>query len=572
MIRISQIKISAGKAGKCDIEFLLRKKAAGVLKIHPDMIDKMEISRKSIDARTKPDIYYLYSVDVTLKDTNNGNNANNANNDSASVISGEEEAKFVKKLNLPENRCRIIEHRYFDISFDAKECSKADLENKRPVIVGAGPAGLFCGYMLAKHGYEPIIIERGRDVDNRHKDVEVFWQTGKLDPSSNVQFGEGGAGAFSDGKLNTVVKDSRGRNEEVLKIFVECGAPKDIIYDAKPHIGTDILMTVVKNLRNKIIALGGEVRFETCLKEIKKDGTSNVLILSDGSELHTDAVVLALGHSARDTFDMLYKNGVDMEAKPFAVGLRVEHPALFIDRSQYGETGSDLPTANYKLTSRSADGRGVYTFCMCPGGYVVNASSEEGRLAVNGMSYSGRDGRNSNSAVVVTVSPADYGSDHPLAGISFQRKLEENAYKAGNGRVPFERLGDFIFHVNGERLPEGKMHEMYPEFEPQIKGMFTEAPVHDIMSENLNRSFIDGMRSFGRKIRMYDDADVILEGIESRTSSPVRIVRGDNGMSLSKDISGIFPCGEGAGYAGGIMSAAMDGLLTAENVAAYSEK
>ena len=536
------------------------------------MIDKMEISRKSIDARTKPDIYYLYSVDVTLKDTNNGNNANNANNDSASVISGEEEAKFIKKLNLPENRCRIIEHRSFDISFDAKECSKADLENKRPVIVGAGPAGLFCGYMLAKHGYEPIIIERGRDVDNRHKDVEDFWQTGKLDPSSNVQFGEGGAGAFSDGKLNTVVKDSRGRNEEVLKIFVECGAPKDIIYDAKPHIGTDILMTVVKNLRNKIIALGGEVRFETCLQEIKKDGTSNVLILSDGSELHTDAVVLALGHSARDTFDMLYKNGVDMEAKPFAVGLRVEHPALFIDRSQYGETGSDLPTANYKLTSRSADGRGVYTFCMCPGGYVVNASSEEGRLAVNGMSYSGRDGRNSNSAVVVTVSPADYGSDHPLAGISFQRKLEENAYKAGNGRVPFERLGDFIFHVNGERLPEGKMHEMYPEFEPQIKGMFTEAPVHDIMSENLNRSFIDGMRSFGRKIRMYDDADVILEGIESRTSSPVRIVRGDNGMSLSKDISGIFPCGEGAGYAGGIMSAAMDGLLTAENVAAYSEK
>lgn len=554
MIRISQIKISAGKAGKCDMDFLLRKKAALILKIHPDMIDEMEISRKSIDARMKPEIYFLYSVDVTLK-----------KNDGSGDLQGDEETELVKRLRLPENRCRMIEHRHFDIPDNGMPLS----ENKRPVIIGAGPAGLFCGYMLAKHGYAPLIIERGRDVDDRHKDVEKFWQTGVLSPDSNVQFGEGGAGAFSDGKLNTVVKDSRGRNEEVLRIFVECGAPKNIIYDAKPHIGTDILTDVVKTLRKKIIALGGEVRFETCLCDLKKDGNSNVLILSDGSEIHSDAVVLALGHSARDTFDMLYRNGIKMEAKPFAVGLRVEHPAMFIDRSQYGDIDADLPAANYKLTSRSSDGRGVYTFCMCPGGYVVNASSEAGRLAVNGMSYSGRDGRNSNSAVVVTVSPSDFESDHPLSGISFQRKLEERAYSIAGGKVPFERFGDFIANVNGERPVCGRLREMYPEFGPQIKGMFTEAPVHDIMSENLNRSFVEGMKYFGRKIKMYDDADVILEGIESRTSSPVRIVRGDNGLSVSNDISGIFPCGEGAGYAGGIMSAAMDGLETAENVASY---
>lgn len=553
MIRISQIKIPAAKTGKCDMDFLLRKKAAAVLKIHSDRIMSLEISRRSIDARMKPDIYFLYSVDLTLRnDTGNGS------------LDDKTEREYVSRLRIPENRCRIISRRTFDIP--DFQVSNGNTQKCRPVIIGAGPAGLFCAYMLSKHGYSPLVIERGKDVDSRHEDVEKFWQTGTLDTESNVQFGEGGAGAFSDGKLNTVVKDPMGRNDEVLKIFVECGAPKEIIYDAKPHIGTDILMNVVRNLRKKIIAFGGEVRFETCLNDIKRDGDSNVLIMSDGNEIRSDAVVLALGHSARDTFSMMYGNGIEIEAKPFAVGLRIEHPRRFIDISQYGAVNDGLPAANYKLTARSSEGRGVYTFCMCPGGYVVNASSEKDMLAVNGMSYSGRDGENSNSAVVITVSPDDFGSDHPLAGIGFQRKLESNAFRAGSGMVPFERYGDFVLNVTGDKRGAGELKIDYPDFVPQIKGRFTEAPVHDIMSENLNRAFIEGMTSFGRKIKGYNDNDVILEGIESRTSSPVRIVRDERGMSKSK---GIFPCGEGAGYAGGIMSAAMDGLFTAQHVAAF---
>ncbi len=544
MIRISQIKIPAAKAEKCDIDFLLRKKALAVLHIRPDEIKSLKITRRSIDARTKPDIYYLYSIELVLMEE-------------AMHCS---EREIVSRLNLPENRCQTAEH--VGYCFRA---SNSDRTVSRPVIIGAGPAGLFCGYMLALHGFAPIILERGKDVESRHADVESFWNTGVLNISSNVQFGEGGAGAFSDGKLNTVVKDPHGRNEEVLRIFIECGAPEEIAYDAKPHIGTDILMKVVRNLREKIISCGGEVRFNTCMTDIEHTADENIVRLSDGSELHSKAVILAPGHSARDTFRMLYENGIPMEAKPFAVGLRVEHPRRFIDMSQYGSIDYKLPAANYKLTARAGDGRGVYTFCMCPGGYVVNASSESGRLAVNGMSYSGRDGANSNSAVVITVGPQDFGGDGPLAGIEFQRRLESDAYRIAEGAVPVERYGDFTEHVIGTRNT-GTLNHAYPDFSPNIKGRFCEAPVHDIMPEFMNRAFIEGMTAFQRRIHGYADADVFLEGIESRTSSPVKILRNDNGQSA---VHGIFPCGEGAGYAGGIMSAAIDGLYIAEEAASY---
>ena len=546
MISVSQIKVQASKEEKCDVYFLLKKKAAAVLKIHPEDISELSITRRSIDARQKPDIYYLYSVELLLTD---------------SVLKDGDEAGFLRRLRLPENRCRLAEgHKYI---FSQGRPHKG---GTRPVIVGAGPAGLFCGYMLAVNGYAPVIIERGRDVDGRHADVEEYWKTGILKKDSNVQFGEGGAGAFSDGKLNTVVKDPHGRNEEVLRIFIECGAPEEIAYDAKPHIGTDILMGVVKKLREDIIKEGGEVRFSTCLEDLHHTDSGCRLRLSDGSELDTGAVVLALGHSARDTFSMLFENNIPMEAKPFAVGLRVEHPRLFIDRSQYGNIQYDMPAANYKLTARSEDGRGVYTFCMCPGGYVVNASSETGRLAVNGMSYSGRDGSNSNSAVVISVSPSDFGGTGPLAGIEFQRKLEEKAFASAGGKVPYEKYGDFAYHVTGSRQAAGTFSAEYPDFGPAVKGMCSEAPVHDIMPAVLNKAFVEGMTAFQHRIHGYADSDVILEGIESRTSSPVRILRNAAGQS---EMSGIFPCGEGAGYAGGIMSAAIDGIYTAENVAAY---
>ncbi|MDE7429732.1 MAG: FAD-dependent oxidoreductase, partial [Lachnospiraceae bacterium] len=313
----------------------------------------------------------------------------------------------------------------------------------RPIIVGTGPEGLFCGYMLAKAGYQPLLLERGQDVKTRLMDVERFWQDGILNPASNVQFGEGGAGTFSDGKLTTSVKDPCGRQREVLRIFVEAGAPEEILYHAKPHIGTDILCRVVENLRNKITAWGGEVRFASQVTSLLCENDKILGVEAAGERIDTDVVVLAVGHSARDTFQMLYDRKVPMEPKAFAVGLRMEHPRKMIDQLQYGENASALPAAPYKVTAKTGSGRGVYSFCMCPGGYVVNASSETGMTAVNGMSYSRRDGANSNSAMIVTLTPEDYGGAGPLAGVAFQRELEKKAYEAGGGAVPVERYGDF---------------------------------------------------------------------------------------------------------------------------------
>jgi len=431
----------------------------------------------------------------------------------------------------------------------------------RPVIVGTGPAGLFCGYLLAEHGYRPNLLERGADVEERTKEVESFWKGGSLNPESNVQFGEGGAGTFSDGKLNTLVKDKDGRNREVLRIFVENGAPEEILYESKPHIGTDILIQVVKNMREKILAWGGEVRFRTKFTSLSVEGSSLTDIFCDTKRLPCRTLVLACGHSARDTFDMLYHAGMEMEAKSFAVGFRVEHPQKRINFSQYGmEEPKGLPPAPYKLTAQTSFGRSVYSFCMCPGGYVVNASSENGRLAVNGMSYSDRGSDNANSAIIVQVIPEDFGSDHPLAGIAFQRKLEERAWIAGNGNIPMECLDDF---------KTGTLTHQIEKVKHCTKGSAVYADLRPILPEELNLAFLEGMEHFGKLLPGFDQDDTVLSGVESRTSSPVRIKRDEH---LQSNIRGIFPCGEGAGYAGGITSAAMDGMRIAEAVAERVQK
>lgn len=429
----------------------------------------------------------------------------------------------------------------------------------RPVIIGSGPAGLFAGLFLAREGYRPIILERGMAVDERTACVNGYWKKEHpLNPNCNVQFGEGGAGTFSDGKLNTVIKDKSGRRTAVLKTFVEFGADPSILYVNKPHIGTDVLLTVVKNIRNEIIRLGGEVRFEQLVTDIEVIDSETTLLHikkllkpEDTYELKSNAVILAIGHSARDTFEMLYKRGIPMEQKPFAMGLRIEHPRTFINEAQYGyhpDYEDLLPTADYKLVHQAANGRAVYSFCMCPGGYVVNASSESGRICVNGMSYSDRKADNSNSAIVVNVTPEDYPGDHPLAGMYFQRELEEKAYQAGKGAVPVQRFGDFRMN---------RMSEIAGKIKPCIKGTYTFSNLNCCLPEYIRDAIIDGVLSFDRVISGFADDDAILSGVEARTSSPIKILRD---ADLTSAHTCIYPCGEGAGYAGGITSAAVDGI------------
>lgn len=528
MLRINQLKLPIEHTQQ-DLEQKVME-LLGILEV-PEII----IVRRSVDARKKPELFFNYILDLKVRN----------------------QKEVYKHCNKKQVTIQNEMKYRFPIS---------DYKGQvRPIIVGMGPAGLFCGYMLAEAGFRPILLERGKKVEERIKDVECFWNTGSLNKESNVQFGEGGAGTFSDGKLNTLVKDKYGRNREVLSILVKEGAPEEILYDYKPHIGTDILAKVVKNIREHIIALGGEMRFESNVTGFEvKDGRIAGVKLHTGEKVYGQYVVLALGHSSRDTFRVLYDMGVDMEAKSFAVGFRVEHPQEMINLSQYGRKDvAILGNAPYKLTASSSDGRGVYSFCMCPGGYVVNASSEEGRLAINGMSYSGRDGKNANSAIIISVTPRDYGSSHPLAGIEFQKRLEEKAFNISKGEIPVERYGTFkkalgkeISANNGKQISEG--------FSPCIKGKWCYADVHEILPGELNEAFLEGMEQFGKIIKGYDHEYALIEGIESRTSSPVRINRDEK---LQSSIKGIYPCGEGAGYAGGITSAAMDGIKVAEEIA-----
>lgn len=535
MIRISQLKLPVTHTPE-----ELKKKAEKALPGRHVMIRSLRIVRQSLDARRKPELFYVYTIDVEV----------------------ENEKQILKQVKgntispAPQKNYRF-------------PASGTEMLSHRPVVVGCGPAGLFCAYELALHGYRPVVIEQGAPVEERQKDVEAFWTSGRLDPYSNVQFGEGGAGTFSDGKLNTLVKDPVGRNQEVLRLFVEHGAPEDILYVNKPHIGTDLLMSVIRNMRESILRAGGNIYFYTCMTEIDiKDGRVSGIIIQNrkSGEIHTirtDALVLAPGHSSRETFHMLSEKGVHMEAKAFAVGVRTEHRQEWIDASQYGKqperVKSVLPAASYKLAETLENGHGIYSFCMCPGGYVVNASSEEGRLAVNGMSYHDRAGENANSAIVVTISPDEYGDGSALSGVAFQRELEERAYQAGKGKIPVERFSDFEAYTGPKQQKEGFL------VHPQMKGDYVYADVRGIFPDWLGESIVEGMHAFGRKIKGFDHPDTLLSGVESRTSSPVRIPRGE---TMEHQVQGLYPCGEGAGYAGGITSAAMDGLKTAEAIAA----
>ncbi len=518
MLGISQLKLPVEHTPD-----QLRKKLIKTLRIREDELLDFQIRKQSLDARRKPELFYVYVIDFHVKN----------------------EKAILRRM---KNKIQQIEEKTYHIPESGGIPLKA-----RPTVVGSGPAGLFCAYLLALSGMSPLVLERGGTVHERKKDVDLFWKNGVLDPDSNVQFGEGGAGTFSDGKLNTLVKDPAGRNRFVLETFVKFGAPEEILYQQKPHIGTDILIGVVASMRKRIIELGGEFRFHSKVTDILEE--EQAVVINSSEKLRTGPLILAIGHSARDTFEMLHRRGLPMEAKSFAVGVRVEHPQKVIDRSQYGrENRGDLPAASYKLTEKLENGRGVYTFCMCPGGWVVNASSEEGFLAVNGMSYHDRDGENANSAVIVTVSPEDYGTDGPLAGVSFQRDLEKKAWQEGQGKVPVQRFADF----RADRVSES-----FGSVRPNIKGEYAFGNLRHIFPSEISASIQEGICAMDRKIHGFADDDALLSGVESRTSSPVRIVRNEEFVSA---IPWIYPCGEGAGYAGGITSAAMDGMKVAEAV------
>ncbi|MEF9952239.1 MAG: hypothetical protein RR840_05240 [Clostridium sp.] len=521
-IRINNIKIDLDSG----IE-TLKKEAAKKLKISEDSIGDLRILKESVDAR-KEDIKLCYHVEVDVQN----------------------EGKIVNKIK--SNDVSIVEATG-NINIDY---GNQKIKNK-PVVIGSGPCGMFAALLLAENGYRPILLERGEDAYSRKDKIDFFYKTGILDVDSNVQFGEGGAGTFSDGKLTTRIKDPR--CSYVLNGFVENGAPSEIAYSGKPHIGTDILIDVVKNIREKIIGLGGEVRFSSKVTDIiEKDGQVKGLVVN-GEVLETEAVILAIGHSARDTYEMLLSKGITLTQKPFAIGARVEHLQSMIDENQYKKMANHpkLKAAEYRLTHKSEKtGRPCYSFCMCPGGVVVAAASEENRLVVNGMSEYKRDGVNANSAIVVGVGPEDFKSDHPLAGMEFQRHLEETAFKVGGGNytAPVQNVSDFINRVNSKSFKDAT-----PSYTRDTS--FNE--LDKILPSYVTDTMREALLSFDRKIKGFGQTG-LLTGIETRTSAPVTIKRDEN--LESPDIRGIFPAGEGAGYAGGIMSAAVDGLKVAEKI------
>lgn len=525
MIRISQLKLPVDHTDQ-DLEKQIQKNLKG------REVLSWKIKKQSLDAR-RGQLTYQYVIDVKVK---------------------EKDEK--RLLSMKNKKLSPVKEQAYVFPWKAKKVPTIP-----PVIIGTGPAGLFCGLFLARAGFHPILIERGQEASRRRDTVEHFWKTGQLNEDSNVQFGEGGAGTFSDGKLNTLVKDKFLRNQKVLEELALHGAPEEILWKAKPHIGTDYLIQVVENIRKEIIDLGGQVFFETKMTDLQMEhGQIQAIHVETETKKKTIPVnhlVLAVGHSARDTFSMLYERGIHMEQKAFAVGIRIEHPREMINDSQYGPDWKKyhLPTASYKLTFESSGKRGVYSFCMCPGGYVVNASSEKGCLAVNGMSNHDRMAQNSNSALIVTVTPDDYKEDHPLAGVEFQRKLERAAFGLCNGKIPVQLYEDF---------KENRLSDHFGGITPSMKGEYGFANLKECLPPFLTDALEEAIEAFGEKIDGYDRPDSLLSGVESRTSSPVKIPRDENFFC---NIKGIYPCGEGAGYAGGITSAAMDGIKVAEAVA-----
>ena len=522
MLRVQEIKLSLDEDEK-----LLKVKLAKKLRISQESILSYRIFKKSIDARKKNDIHFVYTLDVELKN----------------------EDKVLKMysskgiLKVPN-----VGHKYEKI---------APQNIKRPVIVGTGPAGLFAGLALSRMGYRPILLERGKSVDERVVDVESFWHEGKLNTESNVQFGEGGAGTFSDGKLTTLVNDPRSRI--VLEEFVEAGAPEEILYINKPHIGTDILRDVVKNIRKTIISLGGEVRFNSKVTDlIVKDNQVIGVKINDEEIIDCDKVLLALGHSARDTFQMLYNKGVEIAQKGFSIGVRIEHAQSLINERQYGEFAKHekLGAADYKLSRHFDNGRSAYTFCMCPGGMVIAAASEENMVVTNGMSLHARNMKNANSALLVGVTPEDYEDEHPLAGVEFQRKWERLAFIAGgrNYKAPAQKVGDFL-----KDIPSENIGEINPTYNLGVTMTDLRQCLPEYVIDTLKKALV----AFDKNINGFANPDAVMTGVETRSSSPIRIKRDE---SFQSNIKGLYPIGEGAGYAGGIMSAAIDGIRVAEQI------
>lgn len=502
----------------------LQFEAARLLKISNSEIRQVNIVRRSVDARKKPDVRVIYTVDVSVNGSEN---------------------KILKKSGCkrasiaPVNRYKIPK-------------SSVNFVN-RPVVVGFGPAGIFAALVLAMAGCKPLVLERGEDVQSRHEKVKHFFETGQLDVKSNIQFGEGGAGTFSDGKLNTGVNNIR--IGWVLEQFVKAGARENILFDAKPHVGTDVLLEVVQNIRKQIIALGGEVRFNTQVTGlvVEKNHLTGVRI-QDGSVIPCDHAILAIGHSARDTFETLLEQGIPMEPKPFAMGVRIEHSQSAVNFAQYGTVNPVLPPADYKLVSH-LDSETVYTFCMCPGGYVVAAASEEGRVVTNGMSYADRDGNNANAALLVTVNPEEFPFDGPLGGMYWQRQIEETAYRiSGSYRAPAQKVGDFL----SGRASTGA-GSVIPTYRPGVYW----CDLHDCLPKKITGALEEALPKLDKNLTGFSSPDAVLTAPETRSSSPVRIIRDKTRQSF---VRGLYPTGEGAGYAGGIMSAAIDGMMAAEAI------
>lgn len=520
-IRISNIRLSIN-----DDPSNLKNIAAKAIGINSKDIENFKIIKESIDARRKNKIDFIYQVELKFK--------------------GEE--RFI-------NNKDIVYYKEEDIKIKFGN----EKLNNRPIIIGSGPAGLFAGLVMARNGYKPIILERGGCVEERNNKIEKFFKFGELDVNCNIQFGEGGAGTFSDGKLTTRIKDKR--CDYVLSEFVKFGAPSEITYSFKPHIGTDILKKVIVNIRNEIIKLGGEVRFNSKVTDFNiKDGILKSIKVNDEYELPTDVVIAAIGHSARDTFEVLFNKDAIFTQKPFAIGVRIEHLQSMIDERQYGKFANHprLKAADYRLTYTSKKyNRPCYSFCMCPGGYVVAASSEEGMVVTNGMSEYKRDGKNANSAIVVGVGSNDFMSNHPLAGVEFQRMYERLAFKAGGGdyKAPVQLVGDFL---------KDKLSFKIGSVEPSYTGGYRFGKIDECLPPYVVAVLKEGLLDFDKRIKGFADYDAVITGIETRTSSPVRIERNKECESIS--IKGLYPAGEGAGYAGGIVSSAVDGIRVAESI------